>query len=107
MHLYLCHACANGMHSSCDGVRPAPPGVFGGSMCSCNCQQQPMEHELEKAKSLLDMMKPRHVKVVKKCQWQPLGGSDFLHIAACTEEKALRWGGYKFCPYCGDEIESI
>jgi len=34
MYLHICHACQNGLHSSCEGTKSPPPGVFGGSMCT-------------------------------------------------------------------------
>ena len=37
VHLYFYEACFKGNHSKCDLTQPAPPGVFGGSKCYCNC----------------------------------------------------------------------
>lgn len=84
-------------------------------MCSCNCQQQPMANEPEKVRSLLDMLKPRHMKEVKKCQWsvmKPEYEMSGNYDTSCGNAQTFIDGGiaennYKFCPYCGDEIESI
>ena len=82
-------------------------------MCTCPCTLEPMANEPEKAKSLVDMLNPRHVKLVKKCQWKRWTPDDFntwdtsCGEAHCFIEGDIAENKYKFCPYCGDEIESI
>lgn len=38
--LYLCGACEKGNHGACELGHPAPPGVYGGSLCRCGCRGQ-------------------------------------------------------------------
>lgn len=28
------------MHNLCAGVKPSPPGMYGGSKCICDCESQ-------------------------------------------------------------------
>jgi hypothetical protein len=42
VYLYLCKACEDEHHGECEKGFPAPPGVFGGSKCTCLCNGNPM-----------------------------------------------------------------
>lgn len=41
--LINCSACAKGDHRNCSGTQSAGPGVFGGSRCTCQCQNKPVQ----------------------------------------------------------------
>lgn len=53
MRLYLCDACASGDHAHCEIGHSVPPGVCGGSRCSCSHESHhfvttPAPNEAEK-----------------------------------------------------------
>lgn len=50
MYLHICPECQQDNHAACWKLRPAPPGVCGGSKCTCRCDgvksSRPTQSEL-------------------------------------------------------------
>lgn len=73
VYLYLCTACQDHKHGECELAHPAPPGVYGGSLCSCPCRGNPrwntpeyLEEELHKlSQSIADHQKASE-EIMKK-----------------------------------------
>ena len=57
--LYLSEMCQQGKHDLCDGGTPAPPGVFGGTQCTCSC------HARDR-----DIARTERIRQIKEKAWQ-------------------------------------
>jgi hypothetical protein len=70
VYLYLCKACEDDNHKDCELGFPCPPGQFGGSKCTCQCNGNPkfglpsvdLFHWLHDQNKLHISVKPKELK---------------------------------------------
>jgi Lar family restriction alleviation protein len=88
--VYLMPACECDC-KTCNGGNPAPPGVFGGSMCTCSCHKTGIN---QKNKTAIDRI---FEKIMPATPLKPKPTEDKMSDnEKCQNE-------LKPCPFCGDD----
>ncbi len=65
MFLYVCHPCQQGNHFSCLGSNPVPPGVYGGSKCTCGICSSASSTTLEDKKEEMVSISKKEYETLK------------------------------------------